>query len=148
MVMKFWEIPISGDTLMHRWNNKMCALRKHLSSWARHIIGLRKIEKQHLSSIIDDLKALAKVRSLIAEEIELKSQIMLEGDLNTYFHKVANGRHRKKLIHVNLKSYITNYYKVLFGASKEGNFSLDESISLRFSMRKAAYLRHLISRMK
>jgi hypothetical protein len=33
----------------------------------------------------------------------------------------------KKLIHVNLKSYITNYYKVLFGASKEGNFSLDES---------------------
>jgi hypothetical protein len=27
----------------------------------------------------------------------------------------------------NLKSYITNYYKNLFGAPKEGNFSLDET---------------------
>jgi hypothetical protein len=27
----------------------------------------------------------------------------------------------------NLKSYITNYYKNLFGAPEEGNFSLDET---------------------
>ena len=52
---------------------------------------------------------------------------------------VANGRHRKKHIHSlvqdegtivgheQLKSYITNYYKGLFGAPEEGNFSLDES---------------------
>ena len=51
----------------------------------------------------------------------------------------ANGRHRKKLIHSlvqdegtiegheQLKSYITNYYKGLFGAPEEGNFSMDES---------------------
>jgi hypothetical protein len=48
-------------------------------------------------------------------------------------------RHRKKRIHSlvqdegtiegldNLKSYITNYYKNLFGAPEEGNFSLDET---------------------
>jgi hypothetical protein len=66
----------------------------------------------------------------------------LEGDANRrYFHSVANGKHRKKLIHSlfqdegtieghdNLKSYITNYYKGLFGAPDEGNFSLDESIT-------------------
>ena len=56
-----------------------------------------------------------------------------------YFHNVANGRHRKKLIHSliqddgmieghkQLKSYITKYYKGLFMAAEEGNFSMDES---------------------
>jgi hypothetical protein len=64
----------------------------------------------------------------------------LEGDANKrYFHNVANGRHRKKLIHSltqdegtiegqkELKSYITNYYEVLFGDPKEGNFSMAET---------------------
>jgi hypothetical protein len=76
-----------------------------------------------LSSVIDDLEALAKVRPLSTQEIELKSQsnaqiagllreeelkwyqrskaqFILEGDSNMrYFHGVANGRHRKKCIH-------------------------------------------------
>jgi hypothetical protein len=60
--------------------------------------------------------------------------------LNTrYFHSVANGRPRKKLIHSlvqeevtiegheQLKSYITSYYKGLFGASEELDVSLGES---------------------
>ena len=68
------------------------------------------------------------------------SQFILKGDSNTrYFHGVANGRHRKKIIHSlqqdegmieghdQLKSYITNYYKNLFGAPEEGNFSMDET---------------------
>jgi hypothetical protein len=70
----------------------------------------------------------------------LQDQFILERDLNTrYFHSVANGRHRKKRIHTlvqdegtiegldNLKNYITSYYKNLFGAPEEGNFSMDES---------------------
>ena len=69
-----------------------------------------------------------------------KAQFILEGDSNTrYFHSIANGRHRKKRIfsliqdegtiegHEQLKSYITNYYKGLFGAPEEGNFTLDET---------------------
>jgi mannosylglycoprotein endo-beta-mannosidase len=76
-----------------------------------------------LSSIIDDLEALAEVGPLSTHEIELKNQssanmasllreeevkwyqhskshFILEGDSNTrYFHSVANGRHRKKRIH-------------------------------------------------
>jgi hypothetical protein len=64
----------------------------------------------------------------------------LEGDANTrYFHSVAIGRHRKKLIHSLiqdegtieghelLKSYIKIYYKGLFDELEEGNFSIDES---------------------
>jgi hypothetical protein len=69
-----------------------------------------------------------------------KAQFILEGDSNTrYFRSIANGRHRKKRIHSlvqeegtieghqQLKLYITNYYKSLFGAPNEGNFSMDES---------------------
>ena len=141
----------------------MRAVRKHLCGWAQHTTGILKKEKQRLSSIIDDLEAIAEVRPLSAQEIEQKSQsnaeiakllreeelkwyqrsktqFILEGDSNTrYFHCVANGRHRKKLIrtlvqdegtiedHEQLKSFITSYYKGLFGAPEESNFSLDET---------------------
>ena len=69
-----------------------------------------------------------------------KAQFILEGDSNTrYFHSLANGRHRKKLIyslnqdegmiegHDQLKSYITRYYKNLFGERDADNFSQEES---------------------
>ena len=87
----------------------------------------------------------AEIAGLLREE-ELKwyqrskAQFILEGDSNTrYFHSLANGRHRKKRIyslnqdegliegHEQLKTYITNYYKNLFGKPEEGNFSMDES---------------------
>ena len=70
----------------------------------------------------------------------IQSSIHPWRDSNTrYFHSIANGRHIKKRIHSliqeegtieghdQLKSYITNYYKSLFGAPEEGNFTLDES---------------------
>jgi mannosylglycoprotein endo-beta-mannosidase len=65
-----------------------------------------------------------------------KAQFILEGDSNTrYFHAIANGRHRRKRIqslvqdegHEHLKSYITKYYKGLFGSPEESPFSLDET---------------------
>jgi hypothetical protein len=87
----------------------------------------------------------AAIASILREE-ELKwyqhskSQFILEGDSNTrFFHSVTNGRHGKKHIHSlsqdegmiegqdNLKDYITNYYKNLFGTPEEENFSMDES---------------------
>jgi mannosylglycoprotein endo-beta-mannosidase len=141
----------------------MRAVRRHLCGWARHTTGILKKEKLRLSSIIDDLEAKAEVRPLSVQEIEQKSQsnaeiakllreeelkwyqrskaqFILEGDSNTrYFHCVANGRHRKKLIrslvqdegtiegHDQLKSFITSYYKGLFGAPEEDNFSFDET---------------------
>jgi hypothetical protein len=123
MVKSVWERPPVGRTPIERWNNKIRSVRKHLGGWARHIAGVLKKEKLRLSSIIDNLEALAECRPLLPHEIELKSQsnaeiaqllreeelkwyersksqFILESDANTrYFHSVANGRHRKKLIH-------------------------------------------------
>ena len=63
-----------------------------------------------------------------------------EGGNNTrYFHLIANGKHRKKKIFQleqdegtivgqnNLKIFLTEYYKRLFGKPAPNNFSLDES---------------------
>jgi hypothetical protein len=87
----------------------------------------------------------AQISNLL-REVEIKwyqrskSQFILEGDSNTrYLHSVANGGHRKTRIHSLIqdegtiegheqhKSYITNYYKNMFGEPKEGIFSMDEA---------------------
>ena len=81
-------------------------------------------------------------KALGPDGLSLNSQNWLD------FHGAAKGRHQKKLIHSlqqdegkiegheQLKSYITNYYKNLFGAPEEGNFSMDES---RTNDRKTAF---------
>lgn len=68
-----------------------------------------------------------------------KVKTLLQGDDNTrFFHLVANGKHRKQHIFrleqeegvivgdTELKKYITNYYKNLFGQPAESNISLVE----------------------
>ena len=84
------------------------------------------------------------VHLLREEEIKwyerAKVKTLLQGDNNThFFHLVANGKHRKQHIFRleqengiivgdnNLKNYITNYYKNLFGQPEANNFSLVES---------------------
>ena len=61
------------------------------------------------------------------------------GDNTKYFHLIANGKHRKKKIfqleqeegtivgQENLKCYISEYYKNLFGPPNYNSFSLRES---------------------
>jgi hypothetical protein len=56
MVKNVWERPVSGRSPIVRWNNKLCALHKHLS-----VINILKKEKLRLSSIIYDLEVLAEV---------------------------------------------------------------------------------------
>lgn len=66
---------------------------------------------------------------------------LLEGDANTkFFHLVANGKHRKTRIFqleqeeglvsgdVELKKYITRYYRKLFGPSGNNSLSMDETL--------------------
>jgi mannosylglycoprotein endo-beta-mannosidase len=85
-------------------------------------------------------------KACVLQEEELKwykrykSKFIFKGDSNTrYFHDVANGRRRKKCIHSlvqdeciiegqeHLKSYISNYYKNMFGTLDEETFSMDET---------------------
>jgi hypothetical protein len=163
MIKFIWDKPVAGNSPIQRWNNKMRSMRRYLGGWSKHMTGQLKKEKLSLSSTIDDLEAIAEVRPLTTHEIDLKSQLnaklagllreeelkwyqrsksqfLLEGDSNTrYFHSVANGRHRKKLIHSlvqeegviegheQLKSYITMFYKGLFGTPEESDISMDES---------------------
>ena len=80
---------------------------------------------------------------LLREELKFyqraKVTDVLLGDSSMrYFQMVASGKHRKKLIFSldnegvkvegqnNLKSYITQFYKHLFGPSVNNNFSFDE----------------------
>ena len=66
---------------------------------------------------------------------------VVQGDDNTqFFHIIAKGKHRKKKIiqleqdegtivgHDNLKAYISNYYKQLFGLPEASTVSLNESV--------------------
>jgi hypothetical protein len=132
-------------------NNKLRATRKYLGGSVKHTAGQLKIENLSLSYLIDEVDAMAEVRPLYEQEIEPKSQsneqianllgveeiewnqrskshFILEGDSNIrYFHRVAKGVHRKKLIHClvhdevtierheELKSYITNLLRIVLG---------------------------------
>ena len=75
-------------------------------------------------------------------EQRAKVKHIQEGGNNTkYFHMIAHGKHRKKRIfqleqddgiivgQQNLKVYITEFYKKLFGAPEENFFSLDETVA-------------------
>ena len=72
--------------------------------------------------------------------LRAKTLKVVHGDDNTqFFHMIANGKHRKKKIiqleqdeetivgHENLKLYISNFYKQLFGDPFENFVSLDEA---------------------
>ena len=88
-------------------------------------------DRETLESARDDL-----IKLLREEELKFyqraKATDVLLGDNNTrYFQMVANGKHRKKRIfslehegvkiegQLNLKGYITQFYKELFGPAEE-----------------------------
>jgi hypothetical protein len=74
MVKNVWERPVAGHSPIQRWNKKMRATRRYLDGWARHMAGQLTAEKLGLSSVIIDIEAIAKVRPLTMQEIELKNQ--------------------------------------------------------------------------
>ena len=91
------------------------------------------------------LEAEMRLKELLREEelkwaLRAKVRKIVQGDANTqFFHLIANGKHRKKRIFQleqdegtilgqdNLKLYITEYYKQLFGPPEDNCVSLDES---------------------
>ncbi|XP_073359665.1 uncharacterized protein [Aegilops tauschii subsp. strangulata] len=96
----------------------------------------------HTPLFVDSEK---KLKELLREEelkwaLRAKVRRVVQGDANTqFFHLIANGKHRKKRIFQleqdegtilgqdNVKTYITEYYRQLFGPPEDSCVSLDES---------------------
>ena len=109
----------------------------------------KKAEASPLSDNEINMKHYLKERLVILlreEEMKwyerAKMNTLLQGDDNTqFFHLVANGKHRKQHIYQleredgiivgdeQLKSYITDYYKGLFGPSEDNTISLQENLT-------------------
>ena len=117
----------------------------------RLLLIIQNFEAKAETSILDSneletkIDAEMQLKKLLREEelkwaLRAKVRKIVEGEDNTqFFHMIANGKHRKKRIFQleqdegtivgqdNLKDYITNYYKQLFGPPVETFVSLDES---------------------
>ena len=107
----------------------------------------KKAENEALLQWEIDLKQTLKsrlIQLLREEEIKWyqrgKTTKILQGDMNTkYFQLIANGKHRKTRIFQledgdkiikgdeELKKYITNYYRGLFGPSENSFLTIDEN---------------------
>jgi hypothetical protein len=102
-------------------------------------LPLSDVEREHLRSANDKVARLRRdEESKWAQRAKVKH--VQEGGANTkYFHLIANGKHRRKKIYQleqdegivvgqeNLKHFITNYYKKLFGPPINNSFTLVES---------------------
>ena len=129
---------------------------KHLSGIykaekERLLLLIQSLDLKAESSILDTRELETKVEAelrlkelLRVEELKwaLRAKVrkIVQGDDNTqFFHMIANSKHRKKRIfqleqdegtilgQENLKLYITNYYKQLFGPLEDNFVSLVES---------------------
>ena len=163
MIAREWNKEVSGKSNVDIWQNKIRHLRQFLRGWAKNVSGIYKDEQDRLLQFIDALdrkaetcmldeherssknEAEQRVRVLLREEemkwaLRAKVRAIVQGDNNTiFFHLIANGKHRKKIItqleqdegtiigHENLKVYISEYYRSLFGAPEENMIYLDET---------------------
>jgi hypothetical protein len=104
-------------------------------------IALNDREREALKKANDEVATLQRVEeSKWAQRAKVK--YIQEGGKNTrYFHLIANGKHRRKKIiqleqdegtiigQENLKTYISEYYKSLFGPPDASNVSLVEDFN-------------------
>ena len=163
LITREWNSVTTGSSPIERWQNKIRHLRQYLRGWAKNISGEYKKLKQKLILLIDELDIKAETSTLTTAECAVKKEAdermaqlrrdeeskwaqrakvkhVQEGGNNTkYFHLIANGKHRKKIIFQleqdegtivgenNLKVFISEYYKRLFGAPDPCHFSLEES---------------------
>ena len=93
-------------------------------------------EREQLETARDNMAKLLREEELKLYQCAKATDVLL-GDNNTrYFQMIANGKHRKKCIFSldkdglkiegqnNLKNYITQFYKELFGPPEDNHFTL------------------------
>jgi hypothetical protein len=156
MVAKVWQRASTGNSPMQRWQDKIRAVRRWLRGWAKNLVGENKRKKCFLTAQLDILDRKAEHNVLSLQEADYKSclhaqltKLLREEELYwlqrskatrlVHGELLANGRYRKMRMYQleqeegvivgeeNLKTYITNYYKGLFGSPESNHFTLDET---------------------
>jgi hypothetical protein len=96
-------------------------------------------EVDYKSCLHAELTKLLREEELYRLQRSKATRLVHGGDNTTYFQLLANGRYHKMRIYQleqeegvivgeeNLKAYITNYYKGLFGSPESNHFTLDET---------------------
>jgi hypothetical protein len=148
--METWQNKIRHlRSFLHGWAKNMSSAYKLEKDRLIHIIDYLDLKAKNTPLSKDERLSLRKANDELAklrrdEETKwaqrAKVKHVQEGGNNTkYFHLVANGKHIKKKIFQleqdegiivgqdNLKTYISEYYKNLFGAPSQNNFSMIES---------------------
>ena len=134
--LKGWAKNQSGK--YRKEKERLCKLIDELDIKAESM-ALSDAERNMLKKANDSICKLRREEEIKwAQRAKVKH--VQEGGNNTkYFHLIANGKHRKKRIFQleqdegtivgddNLKRYISEYYKKLFGPSEPNNFSLVEN---------------------
>jgi hypothetical protein len=148
--MENWQNKIRClRSFLHDWAKNMSSIYKSEKVRLNSIIEaldlkaestlLNDDERRCLRNANDELAKLQRdVETKWAQRAKVKH--VQEGGSNTkYFHLVANGKHRRKKIFQleqdegviigqdNLKTYISEYYKSLFGAPNTNKFTIIET---------------------
>jgi hypothetical protein len=163
-VAEIWEKPVNSSDPIDVLNIKLKRFKMFFKGWGSNLFGHLKKKKLELRLELENLENMeesmdlspvdwirktniqAELFNLYAEEEEYwyqrsHSRWLLHGDQNTsYFHRIANGRKRKKTIHSldndgiviegtkNLLQHATDYYKNLFGPAPGNLFPISPNL--------------------
>jgi mannosylglycoprotein endo-beta-mannosidase len=136
--LRGWARDLSGKYKIER--DRLTHIIDYLEKKLK-VADLNDSEREALKRANDEVSSLRRVEeSKWAQRAKVKH--IQEGGSNTrYFHLIANGKHRcKKIIQLeqdegtiigqeNLKTYISEYYKSLFGPPEYSNVSLVEDFN-------------------
>jgi hypothetical protein len=134
--LKGWAKNLSGKYKLEK--ERLMAIIEELDIKAESI-PLSNNEKRKLREANEGLCNLRRNEETKWSQRAMVKHIQEGGNNTKYFHLIANGKHRKKKIfqleqdegtivgEENLKVYITEFYKKLFGAPDINSFSLMEN---------------------
>ena len=134
--LKGWAKSLSGEYRKER--DRLLNLIDVLDKKAETSV-LDNADRERLTAANDSLAKLRRVEEAKWAQRAKVKHIQEGGNNTKYFHLIANGKHRRKRIfqleqdegtivgQENLKIYISEFYKKLFGASAKNNFSLVET---------------------
>jgi hypothetical protein len=164
MVEEVWNKYVSSSDPVDILNIKLKRFKKHFKGWGSSLFGHTRKKKKELKEELVSLEEkeesvpsspddfvrktniLVELHNIYADEeiywLQRSSEKwLLHGDQNSaYFHRVANGRRRRNMIHFlkdgevviegtgNLLKHAIDYYKTLFGPAPGNSFRLDSNL--------------------